>query len=234
MWVVCGGMKRSGSTLQYQLAARLVERLGAGRRYPKQDLASEEIPENEPAGGGWTVFKTHICSERVASILREGRAKGLYVYRDLRDVVVSLMAMKGHAFEKTMSRRDLPKAVDQFGRWTSCPGLLVSRYEEMIVDPAREVARIGGHLGLEVPPSLAMEIAADYTVERQKARIADAKAGGQMSEVDGRLILAEERLHANHIFTGGAGGWRQVLSPEQVAKVEQVYGDWLRAQGYIT
>ena len=34
MWVFCGGMIRSGSTLQYQIAADLVERLGVGHGYP--------------------------------------------------------------------------------------------------------------------------------------------------------------------------------------------------------
>ena len=234
MWLVCGGMKRSGSTLQYQLAALLVERLGAGRRYPEQELhGTMGVPEKEPPGGGWTVFKTHICSERVASLLRGGEAKAVYVFRDLRDVVVSLMAMKGHTFEKTMARRDLPKAVEQSGKWLACPGVLVSRYEEVIADPANEVTRIGGHLGLDVPRSLAEEIAAEYSVERQKQRIAEAAADGQVRDIDGRFVLPKDRLHVNHIFTGGAGGWRQVLSREQAAQVEQSYGDWLRARGYL-
>ena len=32
MWVFCCGMQRSGSTLQYQIAARLVEQAGLGQR----------------------------------------------------------------------------------------------------------------------------------------------------------------------------------------------------------
>jgi len=46
--------------------------------------------------GKWKVFKTHSLTREMAVELSAGRALGIYIYRDLRDVVTSLMH-KGNA-----------------------------------------------------------------------------------------------------------------------------------------
>ena len=63
MWIFCGGMPRSGSTLQFQLTAHLVELAGLGMRVDWVRAAEfPKLREKYAARGGWKVLKTHACT----------------------------------------------------------------------------------------------------------------------------------------------------------------------------
>src|SRR5262245_39428525 len=103
-------MPRSGSTLQFQLTAHLVEGAGLGTRV--EWGPSGEFPRVRDARAGqpgWKVFKTHACTPDVRAELDAGRARGVYVYRDVRDVVVSRMRKR----DQTAERLWRDGAVDQ-------------------------------------------------------------------------------------------------------------------------
>jgi hypothetical protein len=61
------------------------------------------------------------------------------------------------------------------------------------------------------------------SVERQRIRVADVRTSG----VDPSL-----RITSNHITDGQEGAWRATLTPEEVAAIEDLAGDWMRAHGY--
>src|SRR5258708_15956495 len=106
MYVICGGMPRSCSTWQYNVAAHLVERSRAGRRIgflPRgADFVAHEL--SEPDSTSWRVFKTHGADPTFSDALANGRALGLYSYRDLRDVAFSLAHQLGQTFEEEVER----------------------------------------------------------------------------------------------------------------------------------
>ena len=57
MWVFCCGMQRSASTLQFQIAAELVERAGLGERVGW--VRPEQFPrllDKHGSDGKWKVF----------------------------------------------------------------------------------------------------------------------------------------------------------------------------------
>lgn len=235
MWIFCGGMTRSGSTLQFQLAAHLVEQAGRGTRVewasPEDFPALRKKYEDDP---GWKVWKTHSCTDDVLAEFRAQNAKGVYVFRDVRDVVLSNMRKQDVGFDKLWQQGVLDAILGNFDRWTSLAGVLVSRYEEMVADVPAEVGRIAAHLGIAVSADETERIASQYTVDRQRDRIREAETAGTLSRMQqgGDVFDPESNLHLNHFFSGHSGEWKTALTPEQVALIEDRAGDWLVANGY--
>jgi len=233
LWIFCGGMPRSGSTLQFQITAHLVEQAGLGHRV--EWVPPAEFPrlrERYGAAPGWKVFKTHICTDEVRALLDAHEAKGVYVYRDVRDAVVSRMRERQEPFAHVWQRGFLARVLTNFDSWTSTPGMLVSRYDEMIADVAGEVERIARHLGISVGRDHCARVAAEYTIDRQRARIRDVEARGALARSGDIAYDPVSNLHVRHIASGGHGEWRGVLSSEEVAMVEDRAKQWLVANGY--
>ncbi len=233
MWIFCGGMHRSGSTLQFQLTAHLVEAAGRGRRV--EWAPADEFPRVREASRGepgWKVFKTHHCTPAVAAEFAARNARGVYIFRDVRDVVVSRVRISGRSFDAVWARA-LDRALAAFDQWTRLADVLVSRYETVVGDVAAEVARIATHLALDVDRRECERIAAAYAPARQEERIREAVAAGRLRPgPGGRLFDPVSNLHVNHIGSGRSGDWRTALSAEELALVEGRARRWLTANGY--
>lgn len=235
MWIFCGGMPRSGSTLQFQITAQLVEDAGLGKRIewarPAEFGRLRKQYQYDPS---WKVFKTHTCTERIEKEFRRGNAKGVYCYRDLRDVVVSTMRKFDMPFEKLWTMGFLEDRFREYQTWTALPHVLVSKYENMMADMPGEIAKIAAHFGIAVDAAKCAMLATEYSLERQRERIEDAKKRGELRQgpVDGVLFDPQSNLHANHIQGGKIAGWKEFLSTEQIERIEAKAADWLGAHGY--
>ena len=235
MWIFCGGMPRSGSTLQFQLTAHLVERAELGARV--EWVPPPEFPrlrEKYVGHRGWKVFKTHVCTPEVLAEFATGNAKGVYVFRDVRDAVASRMRKGNESFDRLCEDKFLDRMLTAFDRWTGVEAVLVSRYDEMVADVAGEVGRIAAHLGLTVGRGECELVAAEYTVARQRERIREAETSGRLQQIaDGRISYDPvSNLHLDHIRSGQGGEWRSMLTREEVAMIEDRAGEWLVANGY--
>ena len=235
MWIFCGGMPRSGSTVQFQLTAHLVEHAGLGSRV--EWVRPEEFPALRAkcaATRGWKVFKTHRCTPEMRAEFDAGNAKGVYVFRDVRDVLASRMRKAGVTFDHLWESRFLEQVLTGFDRWTSIAAVLVSRYEEMVADVPGEVGRIAAHLGIAVAPDECERVASEYTVARQRERIRQAEVTGRLQRLPGRSVLYDpvSNLHVDHIRSGQSGEWRTVFTRAQVAMIEDRAKEWLLANKY--
>lgn len=234
MWIFCGGMPRSGSTLQFQLTAHLVERAGLGRRV--EWVVADEFPRLRARHGadeGWKVFKTHVCTDEMRAEFEASNARGVYVFRDVRDVVVSRMRKRDETFDHIWESGFLDRILTSFDRWTRIPGVLVSRYDAMVADVAGEVQRIAAHLGIAVDRDECEQVASEYTVPRQLERIRDAQARGALQRSgDAYCYDPISNLHPGHIVSGRAGEWRAALAGEEIAMLEDRARRWLAANGY--
>jgi Sulfotransferase domain len=226
-------MPRSGSTLQFQLTAHLVEHAGLGTRveWVKAE-AFPQLRETYAERGGWKVFKTHVCTAAVRAEFEAENAKGVYVFRDIRDVVVSRMRKRDEPFARLWERKFVDLVLTGFDRWTSLPAVLVSRYDEMVADVAGEVERIATHLGIAVGRDECEKVASEYTVARQRERIRDAEAGGRLQRSAHAHYDPVSNLHVDHIRSGQSGEWKSVLAREELAMVEDRAKQWLAANGY--
>ncbi len=234
MWVFCCGMQRSGSTLQFQIAAHLVEEAGLGRRV--EWVRPEDFPalrEKHAAEPGWKVFKNHTYTPEMAAAFTGGHALGIYIFRDLRDVMVSAMHKDKLSFDQFWEKEYIPAQIVSGLNWTALPKVLVSRYEDVIANLPAEVLRIAHHLGIPLDQARANRIAAQYTPEAQAARIDRAIEEDTLQHgfLDARFDT-HSLLHTDHLHTAGAGEWVHELTATQVARLEDRFQNWLNRHGY--
>lgn len=230
MWVFCGGMFRSASTVQYQIASHVVESACRGHRLPfdaEPDFTAE--PPGSRAAAEYLVYKAHGVSEAMRSQVERGRGVVLTVHRDIRDVVVSAMRKNACSFRSLWRAGKLSYWTRRFEEWAALPGALVSRYDSLAVDLAEEVRRIAGHLGLDVGDAKRREIANLYAIDRQRERTEAFRAerGDDRSKYDPHTLL-----HHNHIASGATGDYRSVLRAVEIRAVEEECGEWMARWGY--
>ncbi len=238
--VICCGMYRACSTWQYEVAAHLVEqklggeRLGylAGPEYQAVCSTRADSPARS------RVLKSHDASPALGCALEQGRALGLYSYRDPRDVVFSLMHKRGLSFRGLARQGMLQRILANDRFWTRRPRVLIERYEDLLADPPAGVERIARHLGIELEPDEAERIAAEYSREanRERARALAHRlheAGVDLENAAGVQICDPGTLlHWNHLREGGDGAWRVLATPRQIAMLDRVFGPWLVSHGY--
>jgi hypothetical protein len=183
---------------------------------------------------GWKVYKNHNYSDSMGALLTSGAAKGVYVYRDLRDVFVSFMHKQDAPFERLWKRDILAELVQNYDDWARQPHMLVTRYETMMADLVGEVKRIAAHLGLTLSADQAQAIADQYSVDKQLERINSATDLMRHAGIKRVGVDKHSLLHENHISEeqGQVDQWKTALTPEQVAQIEAKYGGWLLACGY--
>jgi hypothetical protein len=232
MWVFCCGMRRSGSTLQFQLAARIAEEAGIGKRIewvqPSDFPIVREKYKDYP---GLKVFKSHIYTPEIGVEFERKNAVGVYIYRDIRDAFLSQKIKDQDTFVTMWMQNFLEGAMDNFYKWTALSRMLVSKYEEVMPNLPREVWRIASHLGINYDESQCRQIADEYTLERQKERIARSPKD-RLQHHKQATFDATELLHVNHIYSGEIERWTKELSPWQISLIERKAGSWLTQNGY--
>lgn len=235
MWIFCCGMMRSGSTVQFQITARLVEDACLGKRL--EWVKPEEftgLRDKYSAFPGWKVFKSHICTQHMIREFENHNALGIYVYRDLRDVVVSILKKLKMSFDEEFVGNYLNTCLRQYSIWTGLPGVMCSKYENMLCDLKGEVRKIADHLGIRLSDVQYSSIASDYDIERQKERITVYKdrLAEEKIPCDGPVFDPHSLLHSDHINSGEIGQWEQCLTARQIMFIEQRTGYWLVSKGY--
>jgi hypothetical protein len=159
---------------------------------------------------------------------------GIYLMRDLRDVVVSYY----HQTRAPSFRESLPhfhsETIEQFyyewfltrvvpfhglathaAEFTS-RGLPPVRYEDLVADPAAEFARVLRRLGLPVDAARVAAAVEANTLERLRR--------------EGRQL--DVYVPPSHFRRGGHGGYREELPPPVLRHIESEFGALLTRWGY--
>lgn len=236
MIIICCGMKRSGSTVQYQIAKEIIERnkLGKGLGFVVADDFSR-ISEKYKNGPEMVVIKTHDFLEDKLQTLERDQYKAVYIYRDLRDVTVSIMAKGNRVFSRFMLSGALDQILEADAKWRTVDNLLISCYEFMIDNLAQEVRRIAEFLEIQLQEEeinlLAEQLSLGNQVKRIKAVPNDEK---EIKKGKQKQIYVDQKslLHENHIHSGAYGQWKTSLTPVQIGIVESYVYSWLLLQDY--
>ena len=226
-WIFCGGMARSGSTLQFQIASELVERTGAGRRagwYAAGNFA--RASRDHAASEGLLVFKAHRLTPAIVAEVRENGGRALCTHRDIRDVTASWMSMNDRSFAVVWQEGLLQRWTERFDEWAILPGTYVTHYSLLRDDLVGEVKRVAQFLELSTTHALLQDIAEDLSLERQVARIASQKLAPD------ERMNPHTLLHDKHITHAGDGGYSRKLRPFEVDLVELQCADWMARHGY--
>lgn len=244
--VICAGMYRACSTWQYEVVAHLVEHHRGGARVgyltpeeyigPGKRAATHEGPQT-PAPG-WRVIKSHDGHACFARSIAEGRAVAIYAYRDVRDVVFSLMHKRRLSFEQLLRQGMIHQVLANDRFWTGQPNVLVQRYDDILADPVGAVRALAQHLGIRPAPGEAERIADEYSLAANKARTEALRRQIEQSGVDlaeassSQICDSRTLLHWNHVRDGRTGSWFAESTPRHRYILRRLCGPWLKSRGY--
>jgi hypothetical protein len=180
------------------------------------------LVSNPALRGHSFVIKAHSRPTAPFRLLRSaGLIRATYIYRDPRDAMLSAMNYgerarhNGHpnAFSDLT---DFATAVDFIDRyvhiweaWMGEKGVLVARYEDLLVNYDSEARRLAEFLGLE-----SMHPAVQAVIIRLRPQQAEGRQG-------------------THFFKGQIGRFRESFTPEQQAALVERFGPHLRRMGYL-
>lgn len=167
----------------------------------------------------------------------------VYIVRDPRDVAISFAHHIGKSIDQAIDKmastetclgsnlgRFTPTTRQPLHTWSqhveswldhATPSPLLVRYEDMMADPVRQGARIARHVGFDKT----MDI---YEQAAQNTRFSELSK--QETQSGFREVLAPER---RFFRSGKAGGWKDTLTPAQIARIEQAHGPVMRRLGYL-
>ena len=240
MWIICAGMKRSASTWQYMVASHIVEEHLHGRRCGFAGFHLIQEAEMKATDKVPRIFKFHGKNVALGLLAESGAASVIYCYRDIRDVAVSLMEKMSVDFEHLMGLRILERLVEGDKFWRNQRAVLVQRYERIVTNSIESIFEIANHLGVDVALGYVEDLAARYSLEKNKAR---CRSIADSLERDGLNLTQHyatapcfrdtfSELHWNHISSGNSERWRIQLSLEQQRKLNDMFKDWLEINRY--
>lgn len=241
MIILCAGMFRSGSTWQYQVALELASRLGQpvtahGCLHPGVLAQFVSSPESQRETH---VIKIHDVDDSLTCLTRRDDLRVLYSYRDIRDVVFSLMHKTASSFEQVVQdERYIERCLAADAFWSGLPADVVQRYERWLDDPIPDIVLLGAAIGIALTEDERVGLIERYGMSAQKARVEAIARQFQDQGVDiskpehATLFDPESLLHWNHIRNGDIGGWRTLATPEQREVLRDKCGEWLIARGY--
>jgi hypothetical protein len=181
------------------------------------------------------IIKSHECFDP-----RYPRV--VYIVRDPRDVVLS----QYHYHRKIRKIEDdspIEKFVTRFLAGETCPHgswgqniatwvhtsegnprFLLLRYEDLVADTARELAKVAAFLELSAGPE---QIA--RAVERSSAENMRKMEKAQPNKNE---LMKGSRKDLSFVRAAGSGGWRSELPTPMAAKIEAAWGPLMRHLGY--
>jgi hypothetical protein len=177
-----------------------------------------------PALAGNTfVIKGHSRPTNAFRMLRRsGLIRATYIYRDPRDAMLSAMDYGARALRK--GRPNAFSHITEFGpaleftltyaeiwsEWMREPGVLISRYEDLLADYAAQSRRLVEFLGLDNTSGDVQAV-----IERNRPERAESRQG-------------------THFFKGRVGRFREGFSEEQQSILAERLGPYLGPMGYLS
>lgn len=185
------------------------------------------------------VLKSHECFDP-----RYPRV--IYIVRDPRDVAVSFyfynikvgVIPDGYSIEEFVRRfvtANVVSYADRVGCWQDHvlswlrlrqgkPGFALVRYEDLLDDPAKELAELAPLLGIEPTPA---------RIERA-VRLSSAGHMKSLEKEQAQDWVATKGTRQDIPFVreAKAGGWRKMLTPTAVKMIEDAWGTTMRELGY--
>jgi hypothetical protein len=174
------------------------------------------------ARGHTFTVKSHKPPSRLfRALARQGKVKATYIYRDPRDVVVSVFERGGEA--RRRGRRSAfarfatiwqvmlwvrVRLISVYRAWVRTPGVHVVRFEDLRTDPLREMLRLGKFLNLTVDVATLQSIIDSYAGENARTKT------------------------GSHYRPGGGGRRQDTLSPRQRAACNWLFRSSLKDMGY--
>lgn len=237
-WFICAGMRRAASTVQYNIVKDIVEHNGGLAAGWVIEPSFPRIYRNiEKSSALYAMLKTHIFYNSLKPLFKNKETKAIYIYRDLRDVAVSLrwFYKNGKTRFVTLTEseawkhilNDIEAIINEYNSWMSLPSnqIYFSRYEDILDEGlAIEMFRISGFMNLSwnMPPEA-------YSMKANQ-RIIDVFNDGRKRT---RQQDPQSLFWVNHFSDGRVGKFKDQLTAKELAEVEAIAMPWLKDRSYI-
>lgn len=226
-------MPRSGSTLQYQIAKELLTKsncyfqdLGWLGNQNIAQLYTKYDPIYE-----YVLTKQHNYLSGINKIIDLEKLYILISFRDLRDVIVSLMNKNGTSFENVFSKLKIQNFINDFNNWLSFKHVLKSKYEIFCNDINNETVRISQFLNIQLPFEDIEEISKNLSITNQRTKI-NSFSLEKLENYEKEKYDPITLLHQNHIHSGEVNQWRNILNNFQIGIIQYYAKDWLNKYDY--
>lgn len=223
-YVFCGGMIRSGSTLQYNIVAELLESAFGSARTTWVE-AADHAEFFRTNGRFPTAFKSHVLTAEIRSELEQGTSSAVATYRDVRDVVASSILKFGISPDAVSAVQQARVAIVNFSQWEAQEQTLVSKYEQFVDHVPEETARIADFLELRCSRQEIRRVAEKCT--GLKALQPNLGSPARSDAFDSYTLL-----HSDHCNGGTVSRYREELGPDVISALNVEFGDWLASHGY--
>ncbi len=243
MLLVCCGMPRSGSTLQYNIAWKVAQaaKLGhpvAWRSSGDWSRATRTL-EDLAASPELYVIKMHFPPDNVKALAVSGQpVRFVYVQRDLFDVIYSMKLKFNfklpHAIDRVRDALDTENWLLQ----RPAVDVLIQDYSLLLENLPEAVRQIAAFEKTEPGANVIdrisgeLSIASAYEKSRRKTpRFEHLRR--KISRLTGRKIAFaddELMLHPNHVseHRGRIGIGRNKLPPAEIEAIRETFGDRVR------
>lgn len=208
----------------------------------KADALRAEVADIEPP----LFLKTHDARLQLPggewTVPPDITRGAIYLVRDPRDVAPSLAGHLGYELDRAIdfmarpgrmaqTRRALPPQLPQV--WSDWSGsveswltpapfpVFVVRYEQLRAAPEEMLTDILRAAGLPVPCQVIRDAVASTALDKLRAQ--EAAEG-----------FREAHRSPSFFGAGRVGGWKDLLNPSQVARIEADHGAMMRRLGYLT
>lgn len=221
----CGGIIRSGSTLQFNIVWKIVEETQTGRHIHTNEKGKELLARNW-GKDLWLVNKGHTYRDYHVHGIAQGKFKLLLTYRDLRDVMVSTVRFRKKPFEEILP--DFHKVtIGREAEWLKqIPAKYIYRakYENFVYDVDNEISRIADFLGIALTAKQHAKVLAHCSLQHNREYVSRLNN-----------MCAHTRFGPGHIGGVKHGQWQEHLTSAQVQQVMSLPGikEWMEKEGYI-
>ena len=208
-YVFACGMERSGSSVYMRMIHFLIRAAGLGRKIGDTRLGPFDEASTVIMGHGKTwpqglkLVRTHDMHALFAAEFVKKNAVGFYVWRDIRDVMVSFTLRESH--DLTLENEEwlignVQRITANYRRWTGCgERVLVTTYHELIEDKAGVMLKTARALGIQINEAQAAAAARQFEIDKMR-----------------------EKLPGDHINDGRPGMWREHCTDEQAQRLQEI------------
>lgn len=223
-------MRRSGSTLTFQVTRALLELKNEITVTEPQTGIGVPIDEigNLANSPKIILTKIHTVSKAVRDQLPRQGARYIYTARDPRDAAASLIR-KGRLSSNDPSREEFVKDFAKKERvgsllYPKMPTVWCGFYEDFVDDLPKLIKSLANFLQIEVSEDWVNQLADDLDINKQRER--------SQSVQEDYSVRQKTRLTVNHITDGRPGAWKDTLLPSEVEIIENQFIDWMLRNGY--
>lgn len=231
MLIICCGMIRSGSTLQYNYVVNTLETKAKTHR--KGWFPPNKLRLSLPLLLAWSlrkdyyVIKVHAFPAGIITRFPRARTKFIFSHRDLRDVAVSAMIKFDVSGDRLLQLVD--QAASFYWKLQKLPAeqSLSQAYEKLRDAPSESVLEISQKLHLSLSAAEAEKIVAPAD--------GDADAAGATAHSGENSFNAATLFHADHISSnkGRSGIWQEQLEPAVAEAIVERHRGLLEKEGYL-